>query len=109
MPQLIANIGSRQALVDDVLVGSKVRYLSNFSAAPHFGERPESAHLAHSRAPDLRLLIEPTPAGQPCRGNGSSCPLLSFAAANPVGSLAEFLVLFDAIFSLNQDLLLEKH
>ena len=28
---------------DDVLVGSKVRYLSNFSAAPHFGERPQSA------------------------------------------------------------------
>ena len=28
---------------DDVLVGSKVRYLSNFSAALHFGERPESA------------------------------------------------------------------
>ena len=27
---------------DDVLVGSKVRYLSNFSAAPYFGERPES-------------------------------------------------------------------
>jgi hypothetical protein len=25
-----------------VLVGSKVRYLSNFSAAPHFGERPET-------------------------------------------------------------------
>ena len=32
---------------DDVLVGSKVRYLSNFSAAPHFGERPDSALLAH--------------------------------------------------------------
>jgi len=29
-------------IADDVLVGSKVRYLSNFSAAPHFGERPES-------------------------------------------------------------------
>jgi len=27
---------------DDVLVGSKVRYLSNFSAAPHSGERPQS-------------------------------------------------------------------
>jgi hypothetical protein len=37
-------------IADDVLVGSKGRYLSNFSAAPHFGERPESAHLAHSRA-----------------------------------------------------------
>ena len=30
-------------IADDLLVGSKVRYLSNFSAAPHFGERPESA------------------------------------------------------------------
>jgi len=29
-------------IADDVLVGSKVRHLSNFSAAPHFGERPES-------------------------------------------------------------------
>jgi len=27
-----------------VLVGPKVRYLSNFSATPHFGECPESAH-----------------------------------------------------------------
>ena len=35
---------------DDVLVGSKVRYLSNFGAAPHFGERPESAQL---RRPDM--------------------------------------------------------
>jgi hypothetical protein len=34
-----------------VLIGSKVRYLSNFSAAPHFGERPESARL--SRRPQL--------------------------------------------------------
>ena len=33
-------------IADDVLVGSKVRYLSNFSAAPHFGERPDSARLA---------------------------------------------------------------
>ena len=30
---------------DDVLVGSKVRYLSNFLAAPHFGERPESLRV----------------------------------------------------------------
>jgi hypothetical protein len=29
-------------IADDVLIGSKVRYLSNFSAAPHFAERPES-------------------------------------------------------------------
>ena len=50
MPQLIANIGSRQALIDDVLVGSKVRYLSNFSVAPHFGERPESVHPGRSSA-----------------------------------------------------------
>jgi len=35
---------------DDVLVGSKVRYLSNFSAAPHSGERPQSAHLARCGA-----------------------------------------------------------
>jgi hypothetical protein len=28
-------------IADYVLVGSKVRYLSNFSAAPHFGERPD--------------------------------------------------------------------
>ena len=33
---------------DDVLVGSKVRYLSNFSAAPHSGERPQSAHCPAS-------------------------------------------------------------
>jgi hypothetical protein len=46
MPQLIANIGSRQALIDDVLVGSKVRYRSNFSVAPHFGERPESVRVS---------------------------------------------------------------
>ena len=30
---------------DDVLVGSKVRYLSNFSAAPHSGERPQSLRV----------------------------------------------------------------
>jgi len=29
-------------ITDDVLVGSKVRYLSNFSAVPHFGEPPAS-------------------------------------------------------------------
>jgi hypothetical protein len=29
-----------------VLVGSKVRYLSNFSAAPHFGERPETGRVS---------------------------------------------------------------
>jgi hypothetical protein len=32
-----------------VLVGSKVGYLSNFSAAPRFGERPETAHSRASR------------------------------------------------------------
>jgi len=32
-------------IADDVLVGSKVRYLSNFLAAPHFGERPESLRV----------------------------------------------------------------
>jgi hypothetical protein len=37
-------------IADDVLVGSKVRYLSNFSAAPHFDERPQSAHLARCGA-----------------------------------------------------------
>ena len=31
---------------DDVLVGSKVRYLSNFSAAPHSGERPQSLRVS---------------------------------------------------------------
>jgi hypothetical protein len=31
-------------LADDLLVGSNIRYLSNFSAAPHVSERPESAH-----------------------------------------------------------------
>jgi hypothetical protein len=35
---------------DDVLVGSKVCYLSNFSAAPHSGERPQSAQGGHSPA-----------------------------------------------------------
>ena len=34
-----------------------------------FVRSPLTAHLAHSRAPDVGLLIEPTPAGQPCRGN----------------------------------------
>jgi hypothetical protein len=33
-------------IADDVLVGSKVRYLLNFSASPHFGKCPESAHVA---------------------------------------------------------------
>jgi len=33
-------------IADDVLIGSKVRYLSNFSAAPHFGERPESGRVS---------------------------------------------------------------
>jgi len=41
---------------DDVLVRSKVRYLSNFSAAPHFGERLESARLAHCPEPRRRSL-----------------------------------------------------
>jgi hypothetical protein len=36
-------------IADDVLVGSKVRYLSSYSAAPHFGERPESALLPPCR------------------------------------------------------------
>ena len=35
---------------DDVLVGSNVSYLSNFSAAPHFSERPESALSRRYRA-----------------------------------------------------------
>jgi hypothetical protein len=34
-------------IADDVLIGWKVRCLSNFSAAPHFGERPESALCRH--------------------------------------------------------------
>jgi hypothetical protein len=34
-------------IADDVLVGSKVRYLWNFSAAPHVGERPQSALPRH--------------------------------------------------------------
>jgi hypothetical protein len=34
------------AIADDVLVGSKVRYLSNFSVAPHFSERPESVRVS---------------------------------------------------------------
>jgi len=38
------------AVADDVLAASKVRYSWNLSAAPHLGERPESAHLAHCRA-----------------------------------------------------------
>jgi hypothetical protein len=38
-------------IADDVLVGSKVRYLSNFSAAPHFGERPQSARSCHASRP----------------------------------------------------------
>ena len=59
--------------------------------------------------PDVGLLIEPTSAGQPRGGRGLRAPCCHFTAANPVGSLAEFLVLFDAIFTLNQDLLLEKH
>jgi hypothetical protein len=35
-------------IADDVLVGSKVRYLSNFSVVPHFSERPESALCSRS-------------------------------------------------------------
>jgi len=35
-------------IAGDMLVGSKVRYLSNFPAAPHFGERLESALPDHS-------------------------------------------------------------
>ena len=59
MPQLIANIGSRQALIDDVLVGSKVRYLSNFSVAPHFSERPESAQPGRPDACRRRTGFHP--------------------------------------------------
>jgi len=32
-------------IAGDMLVGSKVRYLSNFPAAPHFGERLESLRV----------------------------------------------------------------
>ena len=37
-------------IVDNVLVGLKVCYLSNFSGAPHFRERPVSAHPFRSRS-----------------------------------------------------------
>ena len=55
-------------IVDNVLVGLKVCYLSNFSAAPHFGERPESARFGHRAivarartvAPKLTLARAPS-------------------------------------------------
>ena len=48
-------------IADDVLIGWKVRYLSNFSAAPHFGERPESALPRPWRSLRRRTGIHPQP------------------------------------------------
>ena len=69
-----------------------------------------SAHLAGSRAPRRRSPNR-TDIGRSASaaGTGLRAPCCHFTAANPVGSLAEFLVLFDTIFTLNQDLLPEKH
>ena len=47
-------------IADNVLVGSKVRYLSNFSVAPHFGERPESALPHRSSWLPRRTAVHPT-------------------------------------------------
>jgi len=46
---------------DDVLVGSKVRYLSNFSAAPHSGERQQSALCSRWQQGLLRGRTSPVP------------------------------------------------
>jgi hypothetical protein len=43
-----------------VHVGSKVRYLSDFSAALHFGERPESAQPRRFPSARLRWAFHPT-------------------------------------------------
>ena len=65
-------------IADDVLVGSKVRYLSNFSAAPHFGERLESARLAHCPEPRRRSL-DRAETGRSALGTALHAPHLPFA------------------------------
>jgi hypothetical protein len=52
--------GGSWHIADDVLVGSKVRYLSNFSVAPHFSERPESAQRRQWSGKPLRFTIAQT-------------------------------------------------
>jgi len=54
-------------IADDVLIGSKVGYLSNFSAALHFSECPLSAQLLRSPWLRRRSAHQPPAAFHGCR------------------------------------------
>jgi len=58
-----------------MLVASNVRYSWNLSAAPHLGERPESAISPVAAHSGDRLLSEPTADTQPCRREPLFMPL----------------------------------
>src|SRR5215471_15083644 len=69
------------------------------------GERPETAHLADSHAPDVGLLIEPPPAVSLAGGTGLRTPCCH---SPPPIQLVRWRNFSYCSTPLNQDLLLEK-